>query len=133
MVNFFFLYLKNILIFCFFYLFQTKDSKNQSNENQIVDESLHLNNSINQQIAHQRFSANFFKKFHKDVDNLDIFYKKCLKRFVACCSSLSYMLEPLNEETVLKIKCIEIIKFLKRVFLFDFKRLVKNSMFSLSL
>jgi hypothetical protein len=69
-------------------------------------------------------------KLNKDVDNLEAYYKRALKRFKACCSSLSHLYEPLREEALVKIRALEIIKFLKRLFLFDFKRLVFISTYS---
>ena len=74
-----------------------------------------------------RFNTPFFIKLTKDVDNLGVYYKRAAKRFKACCASLSCLLEPLKEPTLVKLRMLEVIKFLKRLFLFDFKRLVNDS------
>lgn len=62
-----------------------------------------------------------FGKLEKE--NLEMYYQKLCKRFRACCLSLSYMFEPLNESVIVKIRSAEIIDFLKRLYFFEFKKL----------
>lgn len=60
------------------------------------------------------------------MENLDSYFKKSLKRFKACILALGNMLTPLNEEVVIKIRANEIIELLRRVYFFDFKKLIQN-------
>lgn len=69
-------------------------------------------------------SEKIFKK--KDKDDLETYYQKLEKRFRACCLSLGYMFEPMNEEVVIKIRSGEIIEFQKRLFFFDLKKLTSS-------
>lgn len=73
-----------------------------------------------------RFDHKLFAKIQKNPENLEFYYKKSLKRFQACCLCLSNLLEPLGEHVIIKIRPLEIIYFIKRVFLFDFKKLVSG-------
>ncbi|RNA08065.1 proline- glutamic acid- and leucine-rich 1 isoform X1 [Brachionus plicatilis] len=58
-----------------------------------------------------------FSKFTKDLDNLE---------FKACLSCLTHLLKPLSERTCINVRPSEVIEFLKRIFLFDFKKLQNN-------
>ena len=70
-------------------------------------------------------SEHVFAKLSKDVENLDVYFKKTMRRFDACCSALTNLLEPLNERVVIKVRPNEVIALLKRVFTFDYKKLVR--------
>lgn len=72
--------------------------------------------------------SRLFTKLNKDSENLEFYYKKSLKRFKACCSSLGYLFEPLSDKVVVKVRTIEFVNFLKRLFLFDFKKLVTKNL-----
>jgi hypothetical protein len=65
-----------------------------------------------------------FVKLVKDSDNLEAYFKKCVQRFKACCTCLKYMFEPTYEHIQVKVKSYDVIQFLKRIFSFDFKKLV---------
>lgn len=70
----------------------------------------------------QNKSDNLFNKINKE--NLEFYLNKSLKRFKACLLALTYLFEPLNEQVIVKVKLNEILNFLKRVYFFDFKKLV---------
>lgn len=73
-----------------------------------------------------KFDTKLFAKLHKDSENLEFYYKQLIKRFRACCLCMSYLFEPLNEPTLIRIRSGEIVQFLKRIFLFDYKNLVNH-------
>lgn len=74
----------------------------------------------------QRHELRSFSKFNKDSDNLEFYFKKSLRRFKACLSCLTQLLEPLADRTCINVRPNEVIEFLKRIFLFDFKKLESN-------
>ena len=83
----------------------------------------------------QNKSDNLFNKINK-IENVEFYVNKSLKRFKACLLALTYLLEPLSEQVVVKVKINEILNFLKRVYFFDFKKLViifKKNFFKLNL
>ena len=67
----------------------------------------------------------FNKALSKDTSNLDAYYQKLNKRFNSCCKCLANLL--LNsDEIVVKIRLNQLIKFIRRLFYFDLKKLVCN-------
>ena len=75
----------------------------------------------------QSKSDKIFPKLNKDIDNLEVYYKKSLKRYKACLLALRKLFTPLEQEQVIiKVQSGEIIDFLKRLYMFDFKKLIKN-------
>ena len=79
-------------------------------------------------IAFQSKADRIFPKLSKDIDNLEIYYRKSLRRFKACLLALGNMFTPLeHEQVVFRVKSGEIVEFLKRLFMFDFKKLFKNT------
>ena len=68
-------------------------------------------------------SEKLFSKLDK-TDDLEMYFQKLLKRFRACCLAMGCMFEPLDQLVIIKIRSVEIIEFLKRIYMFDFKKLV---------
>ncbi len=83
--------------------------------------SQQADNSINSSTLNK--SERLFSKLDK-TDDLDAYFQKLLKRFRACCLAMGYMFEPLDQAVIIKIRSVEIIEFLKRLYTFDFKKLV---------
>ncbi len=71
-------------------------------------------------------SEKLFSKLDK-TDDLDAYFQKLLKRFRACCLAMGYMFEPMEQAVIIKIRSVEIIEFLKRLYTFDFKKLVSEA------
>ena len=92
-----------------------------------MNSSLNEPNKANQSACATSLSLNksetFFHKLSKE--NIEHYFNKSVKRFKACLFALGYMFEPLTEQVIIKVKLNEIIQFLKRVYFFDFKKLVK--------
>ena len=94
-----------------------------------------MSNGVQQQQQAQNTAAAFqsksdklFPKLNKEVESLESYYKKSLDRYKACLLALGNLFTPLEvEQVVLRVKSAEIIEFLKRLFMFDFKKLIKNS------
>lgn len=93
----------------------------EMNESKNHGQSQNANNSIS---SSNKSETRIFSKLTKDPDNLKFYFQKSLNRFKACCLSLGYLFEPLGDRVVIKVRSLEIIDFLKRIFLFDFKKLV---------
>lgn len=77
-----------------------------------------------QSITNGSQASLFANKIVKDTENLEIYYQRMLNRFRACCSCMKNLFTPLRDESIVKIRPMEIVKFLNRIFMFDFKRLV---------
>ena len=69
---------------------------------------------------------NLFLSLNKDQKNLDCYFKRLAKRFRACCLSMIHLFSPLNDEVKIDVRPVELIRFLKRIFSIDFKKLVTN-------
>ena len=115
----------NLLLNDLFEDLQTPAQLNETDGQTDGDQTATSQPTTPQGSSHQnRFNTAFFVKLAKDADNLEAYYKRALNRFKACCASLTRLFTPLRDETIVSIRALEIIRFLKRLFLFDFKRLV---------
>jgi len=111
---------------CFFFIIENVNDPNQASV--AAGPSSSSSASASQIASFQSKSDRIFSKLNKDIENLEAYYKKSLQRYTACLLALSNMFTPLEEEkVVIKVKSSEIIEFLKRLYMFDFKKLIKNS------
>ena len=126
--DFWYLYFKNMLLNAgslldeLFEDYQSKigiDSHEKYHLNEVIDQ----NESIN---TTQKSEIRSLPKLTKDPENIEFYFKKSLQRYKACLSCLTNLLEPLTEKTCINIRPKEVIEFLKRIFLFDFKKLKTN-------
>lgn len=120
--DFWYLYFKNMLLnvgSLLNELFEDYQSKIGIDSHDMTDQSESMN-------SNQRSEIRYFPKLTKDSENMEFYFKKSLQRYKACLSCLTNLLEPLSERTCINVRLNEVIEFLKRIFLFDFKKLKNN-------